>query len=114
MRLGNRKLWIPGLLASLGTVALLIAGCGSTTPSGPTLAKSQVFNYNYPDGATDIATMDPQQVQDTGSYGVVQLVFDGLIEQDQNLAVEMWGAKSVDVSSDGLTYTFHLRSGQAF
>jgi peptide/nickel transport system substrate-binding protein/oligopeptide transport system substrate-binding protein len=116
MRLGIRKLSLPGLAAVLGAIALLAAGCGSSTPTGPTnLAKSQVFNEIFSTGGSaDITTFDPTQDGDTASSNPINLVFEGLITLDQNLAVEKWEAKSFDVSSDGLTYTFHLRDGLKF
>ncbi len=116
MRLGFRKMSLPGLIAALGAVALLAAGCGTSTPTGPSnLAKNQVFKYNFPTGGSgDIATLDPDIMSDSGSITVGYLVYDGLVELDQNLNVENWGAKSVGISSDGITYTFHLQSGQTF
>jgi len=118
MRLGLNKWSLSAVGATVGTVALLLAGCGtgSTTPTGPTnLAASQVFNWNFPaGGSSDINTIDPDIATDTNSASVINLVFDGLVTLDKNLDVEAWGAKSWDISADGLTYTFHLRSGQSF
>ncbi len=112
-----RKFSLPGLVIGIGTIALLAAGCGGSTNSGSpsNLAKSQVFNYNLPSGGSgDIATLDPNIVQDANSATVIYLTFDGLVTLDQNLNIEDWAAKSVNVSSDGITYTFHLRDGLAF
>ena len=35
MRLGKRKFSIAGLVALIGTIALLVTACGGTTTSGP-------------------------------------------------------------------------------
>ena len=111
MRLGLRKLSLPGLIAALGAVALLAAGCGTPTSTGPAnLAKNQVFQYNFPTGGSgDIATLDPDITTDANSITVGYLIYDGLQVLDQNLKLENWGAKSVETSSDGLTVTYHLR-----
>lgn len=116
MRFALRKLSLPGLFAALGALALLAAGCGSAGPTGPgNLAKNQVFQYNLPTGGSgDIATMDPDITSDANSITVEYLTYDGLVELDQNLNLENWGAKKIDVSSDGLTYTFHLQANQKF
>jgi peptide/nickel transport system substrate-binding protein/oligopeptide transport system substrate-binding protein len=100
----------------LGSLALLASGCGSSTPSGPSnLASSQVFNPTHQlGGSADIGTFDPSLVQDTQSSTVVNFVFGGLITLDKNLSPELWDAKSFGVSSDGLTYTFHLRDNLKF
>ena len=116
MRLGLRKLSLPGLIAALGAVALLAAGCGTPTSTGPAnLAKNQVFQYNFPTGGSgDIATLDPDITTDANSITVGYLIYDGLQVLDQNLKLENWGAKSVETSSDGLTVTYHLRDNQKF
>jgi len=117
MRLRLGKLTLPGLAVSLGTFALLAAGCGgSTTPPGPgNLAKSQTFNIAYSlGGSSDITTFDPNQTTDVVSIFPINNVFEGLVTLDKNLNVEKWEAKDIKVSSDGLTYTFTLRDGLKF
>ncbi len=112
-----RKFSLPGLAVTLGTFALLASGCGgSSGPTGPAnLAKDQVFNIAYSlGGSSDITTFDPNQTTDVVSIFPINNVFEGMVTLDKNLAVEAWDAKSWDVSSDGLTYTFHLRDGLAF
>lgn len=117
MRLGIRKLSLPTLAVLLGSLALLASGCGgASTPSGPSnLAANQVFNPTmFLAGSADIGTFDPSLVQDTQSSTVINFTFGGLITLDKNLAPELWDAKSYEVSSDGLTYTFHLRDNLKF
>ena len=119
MRLGSRKLKLSSTVVLAGTLALLIAGCGSSktpTNTGPTnLASSQVMHMIWDGGGSpDIAAIDPAQAADSGSVPIVDLVFDGLVTLDKNLNTEFWGATSVDISPDGKTYTFHVRPGQKF
>lgn len=118
MRLGIRKLSLPGIAALLGVVVLLVSGCqiGGGGSSGPSnLAANQIFNIDYATGgSTDITTFDPDQSTDVVSIFPIDNVFSGLVTLDKNLNVENWDAKKIETSSDGLTYTFHLRSGLFF
>jgi oligopeptide transport system substrate-binding protein len=115
MRLGLRKLSLPGAIVLLGMIAALVAACGTTSSSGPSKAASQVLHMAWGGGgSTDIATLDPGQAADSGSIPIVDMVYDGLVTLDKSLNVQDWGADKVTTSPDGLTYTFHLRSDQAF
>jgi peptide/nickel transport system substrate-binding protein/oligopeptide transport system substrate-binding protein len=115
MRLGLRKISLAGFFVLVGTVALLVSACGTNSTTGPAKAKDQVLHMGWAGGgSTDIATLDPGQAADTGSIPIVNMVFDGLVVLDKNLQVANWGADKVTTSADGLTYTFHLRSGQEF
>jgi oligopeptide transport system substrate-binding protein len=118
MRLGLQKLSLPAMGMLLGAFALLASGCqlGGSTSTGPSnLAKDQVFNIDYGlGGSQDITTFDPDQTTDVVSIFPIDNVFSGLVTLDANLNVENWDAKKIDVSPDGLTYTFHLRSGLFF
>ena len=59
-------------------------------------------------------TLDPTLARDFYSATVIQQLFDGLVQFDQNLNVIPAIAKSWKVSHDGLTYTFFLREGVKF
>jgi oligopeptide transport system substrate-binding protein len=112
MRLGFRKLSLPSLFGVLGTIALLSAGCGSSSPTGPAnLAKDQILTIPINmTGSADFSSLDPDLCPDTTCAQIVQFVFGGgMFAQDANLGVEKWDAKSYDVSSDGSTYTIHLK-----
>jgi peptide/nickel transport system substrate-binding protein/oligopeptide transport system substrate-binding protein len=109
---------MPGIVALLGTTVLLVSGCqiGGGGSSGPSnLAKNQVYNIDYDTGGSqDITTFDPTLTTDVVSIFPIDNVFSGLVTLNSSLNVENWDAKKIDVSSDGLTYTFHLRSGLFF
>src|SRR5947207_16028472 len=97
-------------LATAGFV--LATACGPT--SGPTsqdLAPNdkQVLNVN--DG-TEPNSYDPTQQTYTYEAAVGRNVFQTLLASNaQGTDVVPAGAQSYSVSSDGLTYTFKLRSG---
>jgi oligopeptide transport system substrate-binding protein len=134
MRLGWRNTSVPVWMLALGAVAVFVAGCSanpfaSGSPNNLAPKSKQIFNYQLVTGATDIAGMDPGMSFDdqqesancakancahAGSLLPISLVFSGLVTLDAHLAVENWDAQKIDVSPDGLTYTFHLRDGLKF
>ncbi len=94
-------------------LALVIAGCSAGSPSTSSTAKSGgslVVGIT-----TDVLSLDPwkaTQFQDV--YDVLPSIYGTLTEFDKKLAVVPGLAKSWDTSSDGLTVTFHLRTGVKF
>jgi peptide/nickel transport system substrate-binding protein/oligopeptide transport system substrate-binding protein len=112
-----RKFSLSALAVVGGTTAMLLSGCGSSsTATGPTdLAASQVLHMTWAASqGVQISPIDPGTASDTTVGPIINLTFDGLVQLDQNLKVEDWGADKITTSADGLTYTFHLRSGQSF
>ena len=59
-------------------------------------------------------TFDPALAGDIYSFTIIQQLFDGLVQFDQNLNVIPAIAKSWKISPDGLIYTFFLREGVKF
>jgi oligopeptide transport system substrate-binding protein len=59
-------------------------------------------------------TLDPALAADIYSVTIIQQIFDGLVQFDQNLNVIPAIAKSWKISHDGLTYTFFLKEGVTF
>jgi oligopeptide transport system substrate-binding protein len=95
-------------LASVGI--FVVAACGSSSTAGPNLASSdkQVLNVN--DG-TEPNSYDPTQQTYTYEAGVGRQIFEALLKPNAaGTDVQPAAASSYDVSSDGLTYTFHLRT----
>lgn len=101
-------------LAVIMTASITLGGCGTGTSSNTdskteSLDKNQVLNFV----AADFKSLDPNIISDGGSFTALTNVYDGLMRQvvhdDGKVTAEFAGAESVDVSKDGLTYTFHLR-----
>lgn len=116
MRSGKKLSWLtlPSLLCLF---SLLLAACGggstggsSSTTKAP--ADKQIYRWGF--NLPDIASFDPGIATDNPSIQAVNLVFTGLVQLDDNLNIKPQLAKSYDVSSDGLTYTFHLRPNLKF
>jgi peptide/nickel transport system substrate-binding protein/oligopeptide transport system substrate-binding protein len=69
--------------------------------------------YRFPLAASP-TTLDPARTADVYSITIIQQIFDGLVQFDENLNVVPGLARSWQVSRDGLRYTFDLREGVRF
>jgi oligopeptide transport system substrate-binding protein len=63
---------------------------------------------------TGPVTLDPATVADATSGSYIVQIFSGLVRLDENLNVAPDIASSWDKSTDGKTYTFHLRQDARF
>ncbi|MGA2668587.1 MAG: ABC transporter substrate-binding protein [Ignavibacteria bacterium] len=62
----------------------------------------------------NIRSLDPVGINDVVSFHVANQIYDLLIDLDSNLRIVPALAYRWDISPDGMTYTFHLRSGVKF
>ncbi len=85
------------------TLGLLLQSCGSDLQ----VSDPQVFHYNQ---ASGISSLDPAFARDQSGIWACDQLYNGLVQLDDSLHICPAIARSWDVSSDGLTYTFHLRS----
>ena len=69
-----------------------------------------------PQVGTSNITLDPALVlsADQTSMNAISMIYTGLVQLDDKLQVQPQLAQSWEVSSDGLTYTFHLRHNLKF
>jgi peptide/nickel transport system substrate-binding protein/oligopeptide transport system substrate-binding protein len=81
-------------------------GGGESAPSRKTIIDSR--------DTYDPRSMDPALSTDVPTGRVVSYLFDGLTRFTPDAQVVPGLAKSWDASADGITYTFHLRSGVKF
>ncbi len=101
-------------------VAMLVTACGGSgsgtaTSSGKAAANKQILvsiaaGYGNP----DIKTFDPAQASDLFSGTPITDVFTGLVAVNDKGNIVPQLASSWDISSNHLTYTFHLKSGLKF
>ncbi len=118
----NGKKFTKGLLPSLLIlVTMLMVACGggggtsSTTPTAASAkapASQQVLHM--PLAVSDINTFDPAQATDLYSLTAIYAVFTGMVQLNDKLEVKPQLASSWTSSSDGLTWTFTLKSGLKF
>src|SRR6185437_1550682 len=107
---------LPGLFIIL---ALLLVGCNSN--SGPANVNpnpsaapkiQQIYRMGVVDN--DIYSFDPGIATDKYSVDAVMMVFTGLMQLNDQLQVTPQLASSYDLSTDNLTYTFHLQHNLKF
>jgi oligopeptide transport system substrate-binding protein len=104
-----RRGW-QSLLAFLLLFVLLVPGISCVSlgvaqnPAGGTLNLSD-------DGPI---TLDPAAAVEAGSISYIFQIFSGLVRLDENLEIVPDIAQSWDKSSDGKTFTFHLRQDAEF
>ena len=94
----------------------LAAGACSNGPGPITssngLATDQTLHFPI---QHDVSTLDPALIDSEAEAEVAQNLFDGLLKYDSNLNISPNIAAAMPtVSSDGLTYTFKLRSDVTF
>ena len=83
-----------------------------SAPVAEVLATDQTLSFPI---AQDVADLDPAQMSSPTDVDVFRNVFSGLYKFDQSLhEVPDIAVGPADVSTDGLTYTFHLRHDAVF
>ncbi len=105
------------ILTTVIAATTLFVGCGKEQPKtddkGTTatteMDKEQYFNYCF---ITDVKTLDPSKNDDTYGGMILTDTLEPLtrviVDKEGKTVIEPAGAKSWDISPDGLTYTFHL------
>ncbi len=119
----NRKCPTALLLTWTCVISLLLTACAHNTGGisksapnviprveGTPMAPYDQQIYRFPLGITDISTLDPVLTTDIYSSRTIAMVFNGLIQLDDNLQVQPELAQSWEQSTDGLQWTFHLHS----
>lgn len=120
----KQKAVLAMLLAT--TMIMGLVGCGSTDAAGNSSVASSAATttdaasseVSTTAGSSDLNVMietpveslDPQQATDGTSFEVIADFTDGLMQMDADGQAVPAVAESYELSEDGLTYTFHLRS----
>ena len=71
----------------------------------------KIFHYNETSG---IASLDPAFAKNQSIMWPVHQLYSTLVEVDENMQIKPLLAKSWDISSDNLVFTFHLRTDVFF
>jgi peptide/nickel transport system substrate-binding protein len=71
----------------------------------------KIFRYNE---SANITSLDPAFAKDQAMIWANLQLFNGLVQLDSSLNIQPCIAKSWEISSDGLTYTFFLRDDVYF
>lgn len=111
------------LAAVLMTLVLLaMAGCagkqesGAPTPSGSPEkpAESKLADTIRFSSSADATTLDPHDITDNQSESISQMLYDRLVKFDEKLNIVPDLAEKWEVSPDGKTWTFTVRTGVKF
>lgn len=95
-------------LAAAGLCVAAACGNSSNSNSGQAPPDKQILRVNI---GTEPSTLDPTQQQWVYEASVGRIQYEALVKAKSDLSdVEGAAASSWDISSDGLTWTFHLRS----
>jgi oligopeptide transport system substrate-binding protein len=96
-----------------GVTSLVLVACGGGNGNtGTNLASNQTLSFPI---LSDFGTLDPAIADAETDTEISQNMFDGLVKFDENLNIVPDLATAVPTpSSDGLTYTFKLRSDATF
>ena len=92
------KRWIAGLLCLV--LLLCLAACGGD--------KTADRSFFYP-LSSEPKSLDPQICGDADTAIAVGSLYEGLVRMGADGTIRPGVAQSMDVSGDGMTYTFHLR-----
>jgi oligopeptide transport system substrate-binding protein len=92
---------------------IAVTACGpSNQPTSENLAADQTLRFSI---QNDVTSLDPAHVDAAVDITFLAEVFTGLYKFDNNLAIVPDGATALpDISSDGKTWTFHLRKDVKF
>jgi len=106
------------IIAAVGAGVYLTSSRPSTTAMTGTTAAMSVPNADTitVESIGQPTSVDPAIDYETSGAQILQNVYETLVWFQGSSAsqVRPWLAQSMDVSPDGLTYTFHLRSGITF
>jgi oligopeptide transport system substrate-binding protein len=94
-----------------GAALLGTAGCGSVFEGGGgggSAQKTDTLNINL---LTEVPDLNSATMTDVTSFNIVTNTNEGLYRLDQDQNPKPASAEGVEISSDGLTYTFTLRDG---
>jgi peptide/nickel transport system substrate-binding protein len=104
-----RRLPLP---VTLLVVAALLGSACTSTPPPPQGHEGGTLQLAY---LADMAQADPDVFYDIEGNTVILSVYEGLLKyQPDSTQVVPSLARSWQASPDGLSYTFHLRSGVTF
>lgn len=106
----HRKYASATFLKLILIASIFLAYCG--VAHSQTTARSETLNVGL---YMEPATMDPHLFTSTVDWGLIGMVYEGLVERvDGTATIGPKLAESWEVSEDGLRYTFHLRPNVTF
>lgn len=104
-----KKLFRKGIALMLVTMAVALGGCSGDKAEG---TSDGAITIGIPQDLED--GLDPHKVSAAGTKEILFNIYEGLVKYDEfgNLTPAL--AQNYEISDDGLTYRFNLRSGVKF
>ncbi len=115
------KKWLALILTTAMTASML-AGCGSSAATkaessatetneaeGGSAATGDKLSFSVCGGGEDSMDLNVASSSTLASLSANRHLYEGLYKLDENGEIVLGQAESVDISNDGLTYTFTLR-----
>ncbi len=109
----SKIIWRVGYLPIILCLLLLLVACGKSTSNSTKPAPPDKQVLRIPLQGGDFDTLDPALTQ-AGLAAPFNIIFSGLVTLQDDGTVAKQLAESYQISPDGLTYTFTLRSGLEF
>ncbi|WP_026896829.1 ABC transporter substrate-binding protein [Daejeonella oryzae] len=95
------------IITLIASLSFFLNSCNSISEN----PDKKVFNINLNDGLT---SLDPAFARNQNALWMVNQLFNGLVQVDDDLNTIPAIAKSWEISPDGKSYTFHLRQDVYF
>src|SRR5512147_1176910 len=92
-------------LFCLSALILVLSSCTKKDSS------LKIFRYSEPNG---IESLDPITANNYPAINVLINIYEGLVEYNKEAKLQPLLARSFEISEDGKTYTFHLRTNVYF
>jgi oligopeptide transport system substrate-binding protein len=106
MKVQNKWFGIGLAVTVLSSVTLVGCTSSKNAATGTQTKEEQTLNLSFPD---DLPTLDMAKATDNIAFTVAAQVNEGLLRLDEKGKPIAGVAKTWETSSDGLTWTFHLR-----
>ncbi|MFT4551677.1 MAG: oligopeptide transport system substrate-binding protein [Chlamydiales bacterium] len=91
------------------SLCIFLTSCGQDQKTGESSSKANELSINL---GVDPSTLDPRQARDISTFNVLNMLYEGLMRLDKDGKPVPGVAKKIDISEDGLVYTFHLRESK--
>lgn len=109
-----KKIIVSAMVVTLTTLTL--AGCGASKNTGTGASngnaeKKTTLTYGL---SSEPNSLDPMSIAMMSSFTITNAIYDTLMEYQDDGTYKPSLAESVDVSSDGLTYTIPVKKGVKF
>src|SRR5690242_2112598 len=99
---------IPLLLFACAIFPLVLVGCPRSSTGG---GGGNILRYAL---QTNPTNLDPGRVEDGDTIDLLQQIFEGLVQWNEQSEVVPNVAEKWDISPDGKVYTFHLKDNVKF